>query len=61
MGPREVANACKLLKPQAIIPLHFGTSPLLTGTPTAFQAALAEAGLQHIEVITMHPGQTIQQ
>ena len=60
MGPREAAYACKLLKPQAVIPMHFGTFPLLTGTPAAFQAALVEAGLQHIEVITMHPGQTIQ-
>src|ERR1700728_3756328 len=37
MSPREAAYACKLLKPQAVIPMHFGTSPLLTGTPGAFK------------------------
>jgi L-ascorbate metabolism protein UlaG (beta-lactamase superfamily) len=60
MGPREAAYACKLLQPQAVIPMHFGTFPLLTGTPQAFREELNKAGLQHIEVITMQPGQTIE-
>jgi L-ascorbate metabolism protein UlaG (beta-lactamase superfamily) len=60
MGPREAAYACKLLKPQAVVPMHFGTFPALTGTPQALQEELAKAGLQQIEVITMKPGQTIE-
>jgi len=33
MSPREAAYACKLLKPETVIPMHFGTFPVLTGTP----------------------------
>ncbi len=60
MGPREAAYACKLLQPKAVIPMHFGTFPLLKGTPDEFHQELEKAGLGHIEVITMRPGQTIQ-
>jgi len=28
---REAAYACKLLKPETVVPMHFGTFPLLTG------------------------------
>ncbi len=60
MAPREAAYACKLLKPQAVIPMHFGTFPVLTGNPQAFREELAKLGLQQIEVIAMQPGQTIE-
>ena len=33
MGPREAAYAAQLLKVPAILPIHYGTFPLLTGTP----------------------------
>lgn len=33
MGPREAALACRLLHARKVIPIHFGTFPLLTGTP----------------------------
>jgi L-ascorbate metabolism protein UlaG (beta-lactamase superfamily) len=33
MSPREAAMACRLLKAQRVIPMHFGTFPPLTGTP----------------------------
>ncbi len=60
MGPRDAAYACKFLKPQAVLPMHFGTFPLLTGTPQTLREELAKLGLQHIEIITMQPGQTIE-
>jgi L-ascorbate metabolism protein UlaG (beta-lactamase superfamily) len=31
MSPREAAYACRLLKPKTVIPMHFGTFPVLTG------------------------------
>ena len=37
MGPREAAYACNLLKPKTVIPMHFGTFPVLTGTPGELQ------------------------
>jgi L-ascorbate metabolism protein UlaG (beta-lactamase superfamily) len=33
MGPREAALACRLLRPNKVIPMHFGTFPPLTGRP----------------------------
>lgn len=60
MAPREAAHACKFLQPQAVVPMHFGTFPALTGTPQVLREELAKLGLQHIEVITMQPGQTIE-
>jgi len=35
--------------------MHYGTFPLLTGTPEAFQAENPE-----LQVITLTPGQTLQ-
>jgi len=55
MGPREAALAAHLLEPQAILPIHFGTFPPLTGTPDQ----LAEHLKKPIEVIRTSPGQTI--
>ena len=53
MGPREAAYACKLLKPKAVIPMHFGTFPVLTGIPSDFQKLVPG-----VEVVTMTPGVT---
>jgi len=54
MGPREAAYACKLLQPKIVIPMHFGTFPLLTGTPGALEK-LASG----VEIVEMKPGQTL--
>jgi len=48
MGPREVALAARLLQPEVILPIHFGTFPPLTGTP-AQVAALVGSGVQVVE------------
>ena len=54
MSPREAAYACKLLKPQTVIPMHFGTFPLLTGTPGELKKLVKDA-----EIVEMKPGETI--
>jgi L-ascorbate metabolism protein UlaG (beta-lactamase superfamily) len=54
MGPREAAYACKLLKPKMVIPMHFGTFPVLTGKPSQLQKLAPE-----VEVRQMKPGETI--
>ena len=54
MSPREAAFACKLLKPKAVVPMHFGTFPLLTGT-----AAQLKQLVKDVEVVEMKPGQTL--
>ncbi|MES2464850.1 MAG: metal-dependent hydrolase [Armatimonadota bacterium] len=59
MGPREAARAALFLSTvRAIIPMHYGTFPLLSGTPDALKAELVSAGAV-TEVITMTPGQTL--
>jgi L-ascorbate metabolism protein UlaG (beta-lactamase superfamily) len=44
MGPDRAAQAVKLVNPKRVIPMHFGTFPVLTGTPEAFKAAVKKAG-----------------
>lgn len=56
MGPREAAVACRLLKAETVIPMHFGTFPALTGTP----AALADLVKGSDSIIwTLIPGETV--
>lgn len=56
MSPREAAHACRLLRPKAVIPMHFGTFPPLTGTPAELRSAVQELG---IEVLGLKPGETL--
>jgi L-ascorbate metabolism protein UlaG (beta-lactamase superfamily) len=60
MGPRAAARAACLLGVKQVIPMHYGTFPLLTGTPQALRDALRELNVSDIQVIEMVPGQTIQ-
>jgi len=48
MGPKEAAMAVKLLQPEKVLPIHFGTFPILKGTPSQL-AALVGAGVQVID------------
>jgi L-ascorbate metabolism protein UlaG (beta-lactamase superfamily) len=54
MGPREAAVALELLGARRCVPCHWGTFPLLTGTP----AALRELA-PGVDVIDLEPGQTV--
>ena len=56
MGPEEAAVALELLGVARCIPCHYGTFPLLTGTPEALRD-LAPAG---VEVLSPAPGETIE-
>jgi len=53
MGPREAAVALELLGVARCIPCHYGTFPLLTGTPEALRE------LTDVEVVELQPGETI--
>jgi L-ascorbate metabolism protein UlaG (beta-lactamase superfamily) len=53
MGPREAAVALELLGVKRCVPCHYGTFPLLSGTPEEL-AKLAP----DVELITPKPGET---
>ncbi len=55
MGPREAAKACELLGVPRVVPMHWGTFPVLTGTPAALREELAKRKLG-TEVVEMSPG-----
>ena len=40
MGPERAAEAVALAQPAKVAPMHYGTFPVLTGTPAQFAAAL---------------------
>ena len=56
MSPREAAYACNLLQPKTVIPMHFGTFPVLTGRPEDLRKLLGAGGP---EVLDLKPGQTL--
>ena len=57
MGPREAALACRLLRPKKVIPMHFGTFPLLAGRPDDLRNRLR--GQPETEVVALEPGQSL--
>lgn len=57
MGPREAAYAAHLLGVRRVIPMHYGTFPLLTGTPDALREALAAH--PGVEVLALAPGERV--
>ena len=51
MGPRSAAEAVRLLGVSTVIPMHFGTFPILTGTPEQLrQEAKDVSGLDVVEL-----------
>lgn len=53
MGPKEAALAAKLLDPEVILPIHFGTWPPLAGTPRQLAALVGSA----VQVVEWKPGE----
>ena len=58
MDPAGAAAAVKLLKVKNVIPMHYGTFPMLTGTPADLRSELKK---QHVnaKVMEMKPGETL--
>jgi len=55
MGPEQAAKACELLNVKQVVPMHYGTFPLLTGTPQQLEAHLSGTG---IDVLRIRAGET---
>ena len=59
MGPREAALAVGLLGVEDVVPIHYGTFPILTGTPEQLRTALDERGLNDVRIHAPEPGGTV--
>lgn len=57
MDPHQAALACKFLQVRQVVPVHWGTFPLLTGTPERLEQELANFGV-NCEVVTLQPGES---
>jgi L-ascorbate metabolism protein UlaG (beta-lactamase superfamily) len=56
MGPDGAARAIKLLGVSVVVPIHYGTFPVLTGTPEELRHALTDRGLLGCSVIAPERG-----
>ncbi len=56
LGPEEAAYVVRKLDPRWIIPMHYKTFPVLTGTPEEFRNALAPEYRDRL--IVLNPGET---
>ena len=55
MGPEDAARACRILRVRQVVPMHYGTFPVLTGTPDRLKKLLDPLG---IDVLVLQPGET---
>ncbi len=58
MNPKEAALACRLIKPKWVIPMHYKTFPVLTGTPEELMELLQNE--PEIKVIALKPGDSVE-
>jgi L-ascorbate metabolism protein UlaG (beta-lactamase superfamily) len=57
MGPEAAALACQMLGIRQVVPMHYGTFPILTGTPDRLKALVEPKG---VDVLVLKPGETAQ-
>jgi L-ascorbate metabolism protein UlaG (beta-lactamase superfamily) len=55
MDPVAAAEACEMLGVRQVVPMHYGTFPVLTGTPDALKKLVEPMG---IDVLVLKPGET---
>jgi L-ascorbate metabolism protein UlaG (beta-lactamase superfamily) len=57
MDPVAAAKACEMLGVQQVVPMHYGTFPVLTGSPDQLKKLVEPMG---IDVLVLKPGETAQ-
>jgi L-ascorbate metabolism protein UlaG (beta-lactamase superfamily) len=55
MSPKEAAYAVDLLDAEVVVPMHYATFPVLTGTPKELQDLVGD----DVEVVAISPGDTL--
>jgi L-ascorbate metabolism protein UlaG (beta-lactamase superfamily) len=59
MDPEAAAMAVELLGVTDVAPMHYGTFPILAGTPAELKSELAARSLGHVRVHDIEAGQSI--
>ena len=54
MGIEDAARAVELVRPKVVIPMHFGTFPVIDVDPAAFERAVGSRA----QVVILRPGET---
>ena len=56
MGPRQAAKAVELLHPKTVIPMHYGSFPILVQEPSGFVSEVQSRGLE-TRIVVLKPGE----
>ena len=59
MDPEAAAIAVEYLGVAHVMPIHYGTFPILAGTPDRLRAGLRARGLESVTVHAPRPGETV--
>jgi len=57
MSPLEASYACRYLKSNYVIPMHYATFPLLTGTPQELMQLTRD--IKELEILQLKPGECL--
>ncbi len=57
MSPLEASYACRFISPEIVIPMHYATFPVLTGTPGELEKLTSD--IKELEVVALTPGETL--
>jgi L-ascorbate metabolism protein UlaG (beta-lactamase superfamily) len=58
MDPLEASEAVKLVKPKIVIPMHYGTFPILSGSPDKLKKLLGKT--IKTKVVALEPGEVLE-
>jgi L-ascorbate metabolism protein UlaG (beta-lactamase superfamily) len=57
MDPHQAARACRFLGVREVVPIHWGTFPVLTGTPEDLGRELRDLGI-NCDLVRLEPGES---
>jgi len=58
MDPLQAAHSLTMLRPRKVIPMHYGTFPIMVQTPDEF-VSLAGEKAPEVEVVVLEPGESL--
>jgi L-ascorbate metabolism protein UlaG (beta-lactamase superfamily) len=59
MDPVQASLALKILKSRIVAPMHWGTFPVLKGTPGDLEEEVKKQGIQ-VKVLKLKPGEPVE-